>query len=105
MNKALNDSLIWYKKMLAEKTLKCLRRNNIGGCYVETLRTAREKLVELIPKGSKVGYVKAFPPAARNAASTLLNAAKANPGSAAAIGDLAGAEASYLNVNSVAAAE
>jgi len=56
MNKALNESLIWHKKMLAQKTIKSLEKNNIGGCYVETLKDARNKLVDLIPKGSKVGY-------------------------------------------------
>jgi len=56
MKEALDESHRWYKETLAKKTLKALAENNISGCYVETAEDARNKVMSLIPSGSKVGY-------------------------------------------------
>jgi len=56
MDNTLNESQAWHKKKIVEKTLKSLEKNNISGCYVETLKAACNRALSLIPKGSKVGY-------------------------------------------------
>jgi L-lactate utilization protein LutB len=45
----------WYKDKLAQKVIKSLERNNITGFYVKTKEEALQKVISLIPEGSKVG--------------------------------------------------
>jgi hypothetical protein len=40
---------------LIEQTLKCLEQNHFKAIYAENIAAAREKVLELIPKGSTVG--------------------------------------------------
>lgn len=46
----------WYKEMLARKVIDSLEKNNMTGFYVKTKEEAREKVLSMIPIGSKVGF-------------------------------------------------
>jgi len=46
----------WYHATLAQKVLKSLEKNNMTGYYVKTANEATQKILELIPEGTKVGY-------------------------------------------------
>lgn len=46
----------WYRELLAREVLKSLQKNNITGLYVETKEQAREKVLGLIPRESRVGH-------------------------------------------------
>jgi len=46
----------WYKETLAHKVIDSLEKNNIPAFYVKTKEEAREKILSLIPMGSKVGF-------------------------------------------------
>ncbi|MFC1534728.1 lactate utilization protein [Thermodesulfobacteriota bacterium] len=45
----------WYNEMLAGRVIKSLEKNNMTGLYVQTKNEALEKVISLIPEGSKVG--------------------------------------------------
>ena len=46
----------WYNETLARKVIDSLEKNNIAGFYVKTREEARDKVLSLIPIGSKVGF-------------------------------------------------
>ena len=46
----------WYKQTLAAKVVSALEKNNMTGIYVKTKEEALEKVLSLIPQGSKVGH-------------------------------------------------
>jgi len=46
----------WYKETLAREVIESLENNNMTGLYVKTGEEARERVLSLIPPGSKVGY-------------------------------------------------
>ena len=46
----------WYKETLIHRAIESLEKNNMTGFYVKTREEAREKLLSLIPVGSKVGF-------------------------------------------------
>ncbi|MFC1874312.1 lactate utilization protein [Chloroflexota bacterium] len=52
----LAETMEWYKEELARKLIESLEKNNISGFYVGTGEEALEKLLGLIPTGSKVGH-------------------------------------------------
>ncbi|MFC1916984.1 lactate utilization protein [Chloroflexota bacterium] len=56
MQDATTESKEWYKEKLARKVIESLEKNNISGFYVGTEEEALEKLISLIPTGSKVGH-------------------------------------------------
>ena len=56
MKDAATESKEWYKEQLAHKVIELLGKNNIGGFYAATGEEARDKLLSLIPDGSKVGH-------------------------------------------------
>ena len=56
MTDAVTESREWYRRTLAQKTIKSLERNNMNGRYVETAEDARDMVIDLIPKGSSVGH-------------------------------------------------
>ncbi len=45
-----------YKETLARRVIKSLERNNMTGLYVRTKEEALDKVISLIPEGSKVGF-------------------------------------------------
>jgi hypothetical protein len=47
---------VWYKETLTGKVIKALEKNNMSGFYVKTKDEAREKILNLIPEGTSVGY-------------------------------------------------
>jgi hypothetical protein len=56
MAATLAESQKHYKENIAQKTLKSLKKNNISGYYFETLEETCEKIIGLIPLGSKIGH-------------------------------------------------
>lgn len=56
MKDASTESKEWYNEKLAHKVIESLEKNNISGFYVRTEEEAREKLLSMIPAGSKVGH-------------------------------------------------
>ncbi|MFC2066443.1 lactate utilization protein [Chloroflexota bacterium] len=56
MSDAVTESREWYKEKLARKVIESLEKNNISGFYVGGEEDAREKVLSLIPEGSKVGH-------------------------------------------------
>ncbi|MBA7505966.1 hypothetical protein ES706_04646 [subsurface metagenome] len=46
----------WYKETLAHRVIDSLEKNNMTAFYVKTGEEARERVLSLIPVGSKVGY-------------------------------------------------
>jgi L-lactate utilization protein LutB len=46
----------WYKETLAQKVIDALEKNNMTAFYVKTGEEARERVLSMIPVGSKVGY-------------------------------------------------
>jgi L-lactate utilization protein LutB len=52
----LAESREWYKEALAQGVIKALERRNMTGLYVKTTEEALERVVGLIPEGSKVGF-------------------------------------------------
>lgn len=46
----------WYKETLAHRVIDSLEKNNMTGFYIKTGEEARERVLSLIPVGSKVGY-------------------------------------------------
>ena len=51
----LAETKHWYNEMLAGRVIKSLEKNNMTGLYVQTKKEALEKVISLIPEGSKVG--------------------------------------------------
>ncbi|MFC2051417.1 lactate utilization protein [Chloroflexota bacterium] len=51
----LAETREWYKETLARRVIKSLERNNMAGVYVRTKEEALDKVINLIPEGSKVG--------------------------------------------------
>ena len=45
----------WYNEMLAGRVIKSLEKNSMNGIYVQTKEEVLEKVISLIPEGSKVG--------------------------------------------------
>lgn len=45
----------WYNEMLAGRVIKSLKKNSMNGIYVQTKEEVLEKVISLIPEGSKVG--------------------------------------------------
>jgi hypothetical protein len=56
MNDALTKSKKWFNEKLAQKVIESMGKNNISEFYVESEDEAREKLLSMIPEGSKLGY-------------------------------------------------
>ncbi len=52
----LAEAKEWYNEALGKRVVKSLERNNLTGLYVKTKEEALEKMLSLIPEGSKVGY-------------------------------------------------
>jgi len=55
INKAA-ETKDWYQETLVLKVIDSLERNNMRGLYVNTKEETLEKVLSLIPEGSKVGY-------------------------------------------------
>jgi L-lactate utilization protein LutB len=51
----LAESKNWYNEMLAGRVIKSLEKNSMNGIYVQTKEEVLEKVISLIPEGSKVG--------------------------------------------------
>lgn len=51
----LAETRHWHNEMLAGRVIKSLEKNNMTGLYVQTKKEALEKVISLIPEGSKVG--------------------------------------------------
>ncbi|MFC1989259.1 lactate utilization protein [Chloroflexota bacterium] len=52
----LAETREWYKETLASRVIKSLEKNNMTGVYVRTKEEALDKVISLIPEGSKVGF-------------------------------------------------
>ncbi|MFC2041032.1 lactate utilization protein [Chloroflexota bacterium] len=52
----LAETREWYKETLAGRVIKSLEKNNMAGLYVRTKEEALDKVISLIPEGSKVGF-------------------------------------------------
>ena len=50
----------WYSEALGRRVNKSLEKNNLTGLYVKTKEEDLEKMLSLIPEGSKVGYGEAL---------------------------------------------
>lgn len=53
--KKLAETRHWYNEMLAGRVIKSLEKNSMNGLYVQTKEEVLEKVISLIPEGSKVG--------------------------------------------------
>ena len=51
----LAEAREWYNETLAHKVIKSLERNNMTGIYVKTKEASLDKVLSLVPEGSKVG--------------------------------------------------
>lgn len=56
MSDPTTESKEWYRETLAGKVVESLEKNNISALYVKTEQEALEKLLSMIPAGSKVGH-------------------------------------------------
>ncbi|MFC1939083.1 lactate utilization protein [Chloroflexota bacterium] len=52
----LAETREWYKETLAGRVIKSLEKNNMAGLYVRTKEEALDKVISLIPEGSKIGF-------------------------------------------------
>lgn len=52
----LAETREWYKDALARRVIESLEKNNMTGLYVRTKEEALDKVISLIPEGSKVGF-------------------------------------------------
>ena len=56
MKQKLVESKKWFNSKLAEKGVRALKQNNIDALIVENENDACQKIINLIPAGSKIGY-------------------------------------------------
>ena len=52
----MNNNRTKRNKLLGEKVIKALESRNMEGFYAETKEEALSKALELIPKGSSIGW-------------------------------------------------